>query len=108
MGERQDSGQGQDAEVETDGPSTPPVDFSLFILSLNASALTQLGEDPGPDGAGGQDLALARHTIDMIEMLERKTQGNLTGAEERLLGQVLFDLRMRYADRLKRDDAATR
>lgn len=73
----------------------PPVDFNLFVLSLNNAALEHLGEDaarPAP-----VNLAMARHTIDMLCMLEDKTRGNLTGEEERLLHQVLFDLRMRYA-----------
>ena len=34
-------------------------------------------------------------------MLEAKTRGNLTGSEERLLHGVLFDLRMRYANKKK-------
>ena len=48
-------------------------------------------------GRAGVNLPLARHTIDMLCMLEEKTRGNLTGEEERLLHQVLFDLRMRFA-----------
>lgn len=31
-------------------------------------------------------------------MLEEKTRGNLTGDEERLVGQILFDLRMRFVE----------
>jgi hypothetical protein len=43
------------------------------------------------------DLGLARQTIDMLAVLEVKTRGNLSGEEERLLHDVLFDLRMRFA-----------
>ena len=68
-----------------------PMSFDIFVLSLNTSALLQLGE------GGELDLPLARQTIDILAMLEEKTRGNLSGAEERLLHQVLFDLRMRYA-----------
>jgi len=35
--------------------------------------------------------------IDTLAVLEEKTRGNLTGEEERILHQALFDLRMRYA-----------
>jgi hypothetical protein len=42
------------------------------------------------------NLPLARHTIDLLGVLEEKTRGNLSGEEERLLSQVLFDLRTRY------------
>ena len=47
------------------------------------------------------NLAMARHTIDMLCMLEEKTRGNLSGEEERLLHQVLFDLRMRFTRKAK-------
>ena len=40
---------------------------------------------------------MARHTIDMLCVLEDKTRGNLSSDEDRLLHQVLFDLRMRFA-----------
>jgi hypothetical protein len=61
-----------------------------------------LGEAPHPEtGAVDKDVAMARQTIDLIGMLEEKTKGNLTGAEERLIAQILYDLRMRYVERLK-------
>jgi hypothetical protein len=75
-----------------------PVDFNIFVLSLNASALIHLGEAPGPGSAGvSVSLPMARHTIDMLAMLEDKTRGNLTSEEASLLHQVLFDLRMLYS-----------
>lgn len=77
----------------------PHVDFSTFILSLSHSALMHLGEAPDPEtGQIGKNLALARQTIDLIAVLEEKTKGNLTGDEERLIGQILFDLRMRFVE----------
>lgn len=77
-----------------------PMSFDIFVLSLNASALIHLGESneagvpPEPI-----NLPLARQTIDMLSMLEEKTRGNLSGEEEKLLHQILFDLRMRYSRR---------
>jgi hypothetical protein len=77
----------------------PHVDFATFVLSLSHSALMHLGEAPHPEtGNVEQNLALARQTIDLIAMLEDKTKGNLTGDEERLLGQILYDLRMRFVE----------
>lgn len=76
-----------------------PMSFDIFVLSLNASALLHLG-DGGDTSA--RDLPLARQTIDILGMLEEKTRGNLTGEEERLLHQILFDLRMRYARKAAR------
>lgn len=80
----------------------PPVEFTTFVLSLSHSALMHLGEAPDPETGGVlKNLLLARQTIDLIVMLEEKTKGNLTGDEERLLAQILFDLRMRFVEQSK-------
>jgi hypothetical protein len=81
------------------GDALPHVDFSTFVLSLSHSALMHLGEAPHPEtGKVEKNLILARQTIDLLAMLEEKTKGNLAGDEERLIGQILFDLRMRYVE----------
>ncbi|MBV9947018.1 MAG: DUF1844 domain-containing protein [Myxococcales bacterium] len=93
-----------DAKEKAEGQpdALPRIDFATFILSLSHSALMHLGEAPNPEtGAVEQDLPLARQTIDLIGMLEEKTKGNLTGDEERLIGQILFDLRMRFVETSK-------
>ena len=78
-------------------PSAPVIDFSTFVLSLSTSALMHLGAMPAPEGVTQEvSLALAKQTIDILAMLEQKTRGNLTGEEERLLHEVLVDLRLRY------------
>ncbi len=80
-----------------DIPPLPPVNFSTFILSLNSSALMHLGEIPMPGSdETTKDLNMARHSIDVIAMLEEKTRGNLTEDEEKLLKHVLYDLRMKF------------
>lgn len=78
------------------GDGTPAIDFATFVLSLSATCMIQLGEIEGPEGVGGVDLAAARHTIEILQVLDRKTRGNLAGDEERVLGHVLGDLRRRY------------
>ena len=47
-------------------------------------------------GLGKPDLDLARHTIDLMAMLQEKTRGNLTLEEQRLLDNSLTLLRFRY------------
>ena len=77
-----------------------PMNFDIFVLSLNASALIHLGESREAGvPVEPVNLPLARQTIDILSMLEEKTRGNLSGEEERLLHQILFDLRMRYSRR---------
>jgi len=83
--------------------SLPAVDFHTFVLSLGSSALLHLGEIEHPDvGATQKDLPLAKHTIDIHVMLEQKTKGNLTPAEEKLIGSLLYDLRLRYVEAQKK------
>ena len=80
-------------------PNLPAVDFHTFVLSLGSSALLHLGELEHPDvGAPQTDLPLAKHTIDILVMLEEKTRGNLTPAEEKLIGSLLYDLRLRFVE----------
>jgi len=77
----------------------PHVDFATFVLSLSHSALLHLGDAQHPEtGQVEKNLSLARQTIDLLGMLEEKTRGNLTGEEERLIGQILYDLRMRFVE----------
>ncbi len=84
----------------------PPIDFATFTLSLAHSARMHLGEEPHPEtNKVEKNLPLAKQNIDILGMLEEKTKGNLTGDEERLLAQVLFDLRMRYVERTKETGA---
>ena len=75
----------------------PEVTFSAFIISLNDSALVSLGEIADPSsGKKDKNLALAKHIIDTLAMLQDKTKGNLDAEESSLLEHILFDLRLRY------------
>lgn len=78
------------------GEGTPPIDFTTFILSMSTSCMIQLGEIADPDGQTATDLDAARNTIEILQMLDRKTEGNLSGEEDRMLAHVLSDLRERY------------
>ena len=75
----------------------PEVTFSAFIISLASSALVGLGEVPDPaTGKVSRDLLLARHNIDVLEMLRQKTEGGLNVKERELLDQILCDLHLKY------------
>jgi hypothetical protein len=82
--------------------SLPAIDFATFVLSLSHNVLVHLGDAPDPSGeAPKRDVAMAKQTIDLLAVLQEKTAGNLTGEEERLLDQVMYDLRMRYEEVLR-------
>lgn len=73
------------------------MDFSGFILSLNASALIHLGEIPDPVSMDRSvNIAAAKHTIDILELLSEKTNGNLTHDEQKLIDDVVYNLRLKY------------
>ena|SRR5580658_2344577 len=93
---------------EREDAALPSIDFATFVLSLSHSAVLHLGEAPHPEtNKIERNLTLARQTIDLLGVLEEKTKGNLTGDEERLLTQVLFDLRMRFVEEQKKADTAS-
>jgi hypothetical protein len=81
----------------------PKADFAGLAISLGHSALYHLGlvADPQSGQKGEKNLALARQTIDILEMLEEKTRGNLLADEARLLEELLYDLRMRFVEASK-------
>jgi hypothetical protein len=76
----------------------PRLDFSTFVLSIIGTAYVHLGDAPSPEGQAERNLLLARQDIDLLGLLQEKTKGNLTGDEERLLDQALYDLRMRFVE----------
>lgn len=84
---------------EAGGPDLPAVDFATLVLSLSHSTLFHLGDAPDPsDGKQEVNLPMARQTIDLLGLLQEKTRGNLSGPEESLLDQALYDLRLRYVE----------
>jgi hypothetical protein len=78
----------------------PKPDFAGFLISLGSSAFVHMGLIPDPETGKNRapNLAVARQTIDMIELLDEKTRGNLTPDEATLLRNLLTDLRMRFVE----------
>ena len=72
-----------------------------FVLSLGTSALYELGVVGDPSTGGRKpspNLAVARQTIDALEMLRGKTRGNLDAEEAKLLEALLYELHMRFVE----------
>ena len=77
------------------------MDFSGFILSLNASALIHLGEIPDPHSKKREvNIPAAKHTITILEILAENTEGNLTEEEKQLLDDMIYNIRMKYVKSL--------
>lgn len=79
------------------GREMPPANFESLMSTMTTQALFAMGAIPDP--ATGQHIAhldLARHHIDMLAVLEEKTQGNLSKEEADMLATTLYELRNRY------------
>lgn len=78
---------------DSSSPSAPPsCNFAQFLVSLGSSAMVHLGEVPSPDGGTHVDLALARHSLGVLELLRCKTDGNLDDDEGRLLDALIAEI----------------
>jgi hypothetical protein len=70
---------------------------------FGTAAMVHLGAAPDPvSGETKVDLAQAKQVIDLLDVLKVKTAGNLTAGESAMLDDLLFDLRMRYLEAVKR------
>jgi hypothetical protein len=81
----------------------PTITFSLFVLSLAASAEVHLGSMPAPGSSAPAkpNLKEASHLIEVLAMLKERTAGNLDESEEQLMEAVLYDLRIRYVEAMR-------
>ncbi len=76
----------------------PAITFERVIQSLYMQALLQLGGAAAPGQQPQVDILGARQTIDMLDILAEKTQGNRIEAETTLLDTALFELRMGFLE----------
>ena len=81
----------------------PPATFEFLILSLKAQTEMHLvmlhfgdkKDRPEPD------FRIARHTIDLLAMLQDKTRGNVSMEEQRLVDNALTELRFRFVQAME-------
>ncbi len=75
------------------------IDLSTFFLSISSAAFFSMGMGiEGKESAPPVDLTMARQNIQLLELLSEKTKGNRTQEEDRLLSQLLFEVRMRFVE----------
>jgi len=86
----------------------PPATFEFLILSLKAQTEMHLGmyHFGGPADADEKDrpepdFRIARHTIDLMAMLQEKTRGNVSMEEQRLVENALTELRFRFVQAME-------
>jgi hypothetical protein len=75
----------------------PELNFTAFVISLASTAAIHFGDMPDPQsGERNPNLEGARQMIEILNLLEQKTRGNLTAEERQVLESVLYELRMRF------------
>jgi hypothetical protein len=87
----------------------PPATFDFLVLSLKTQIEVHLGllyfgdekERPEPE------FRMARHSIDLLAMIQEKTRGNLSMEEQRLIENALTELRFRFVQALEQHQKKT-
>ena len=89
----------------TEQTDTYDINFYQLTFSLHTAAMQHMGKTISPiTGKIERSLDMAKSSIDMLEMLQKKTAGNLTDDEKKMLEHFLFDLRMNYVEEAKKGD----
>jgi hypothetical protein len=80
--------------------------FQGLVISLAAGTMQHLGKTLNPATHKiEKNLQAAQATIDMLDMLESKTKGNLTDAEAKLLKSILAELKLNYVETMNEKPA---
>jgi len=78
-------------------PGYPEASFELLVRTFSMQAMAAMGVLGGPGGEQQPpDLAMAKHLIDLLGVIEEKTRGNLSADEAGMLEQMLHQLRILF------------
>lgn len=82
---------------KADDQPPPPASFEFLVSGMATQAFAAMGLIPGDDGKPFPvRLDFARHYIDLLAVIENKTEGNLSDAEKNFLQSTLHQLRMMF------------
>ena len=86
-----------DAQPEGQETALPDPDFKMLIAQFGAQAMMELGEIQNPiSGKSEVSLTRAKFTIDVLQLIKDKTEGNLTPEEMQYVDGVLYELRTKF------------
>ncbi len=89
----------------TDNRPEMDVMFYQLVLSMQASIMQHLGKVMSPiSGEVERNMEAAKYSIDILDMLKRKTDGNLIEDEAKMLDHVLYQLRMNYVEEVNKGE----
>ena len=95
---QQETEQSAAQEAPQGGPGEiPPASMPFLISMLSSQVMMALGFLPDPSGQQPPvDLGMAKHFIDLLGVLEEKTEGNLNEEEKQMLTESLHQFRMAF------------
>ncbi|MBS1271333.1 MAG: hypothetical protein MAGBODY4_00462 [Candidatus Marinimicrobia bacterium] len=81
--------------------------FSYLVSTFYSSAWMQMGKMANPmTDKVEKDMEQAQFTIDLLDMLKEKTEGNLSEDESKLLTRAIKELKMNYMEEKKKEDSS--
>ena len=73
--------------------------FMHLVISLAGSAMQHMGKIINPAiGKAEVNLEAAQATIDMLDMLDNKTKGNLDHEEQKMLKDAVTSLKLNFVE----------
>ena len=100
---REQAGESATSPIVGQDSRESKMDFPTLVVSLTTTAMLQMGLVPNPATQKVEkNLPAARQTIEILEILKDKTQGNLKPEEARLLDRCLHDLKMGFVQSSQR------
>lgn len=84
-----------EAAAGAGGPGKPGFPDVINLFAMQAAVALGGFQGPGGERIPANPPA-AKHYIDLLEVLDEKTKGNLTDDEKRMLDGVLYELRMQF------------
>jgi len=80
--------------------------FLHLVFMFQTASLQQMGKLANPVTQKiERNLEQAKYSIDILEVIQEKTKGNLNEGESKFLDNVLFELRMNYLEEQKKDES---
>lgn len=88
----------EEAPDEEDPQFEVKIDFGTFLIGFFQTGMMNLGRIEHPEtGETVTDMKAAKHNVEILELLQQKTEGNLDDEEENLLQRLLYDLKVAYS-----------
>ncbi|MCD6249204.1 MAG: DUF1844 domain-containing protein [candidate division Zixibacteria bacterium] len=92
----------------TDNQTELDVMFYQLVLSMQASTMQYLGKVISPvSGKIERNMDAAKYSVDILDMLKKKTAGNLSDDEAKMLDSVLYQLHMNYVEEVNKGEGDT-